>query len=132
MKRNEEQNIVQAIINIERKDVLNESSRKYDYLFMDWVDKNIIEIEDQGCTRIACISERLSDKHAWKEMRYCMPLWIVEYDLEEFSDHIPYGSKNKIPYSSIDWVDRDTLGMKTVGGKMFNFYNDFLLLLTLS
>ena len=32
-------------------------------------------------------------------------------------DNIPYGSANKIPYSSIDWVDRDTLGMKIVGGK---------------
>ena len=41
-------------------------------------------------------------------------------------DHIPYGSANKIPYSSIDWVDRDTLGMKTVGGKRFNFCNNFL------
>ena len=41
------------------------------------------------------------------------------------ANHIPYGSKNKIPYSSIDWVDRDTLGMKTVGAKKLNFCNNF-------
>ena len=40
-------------------------------------------------------------------------------------DYFPYGSENKILYSSIDWVDRDTLGMKTVGGKRFNFCNKF-------
>ena len=39
------------------------------------------------------------------------------------ADHIPYESANKIPYSSIDWVDKDTLGMNTVGGKEFNFCN---------
>ena len=50
---------------------------------------------------------------------------MVEYDLDEVADHIPYGSTNKIPCSSIDWVDRDTLGMKTVGGKRFNFCDKF-------
>ena len=39
------------------------------------------------------------------------------------ADDIPYGSKNKIPYSSIDWVDRDTFGMKTLGGESFYFCN---------
>ena len=40
-------------------------------------------------------------------------------------DHIPYGSTSKIPYSSSDWVDRNTFGMKTVGGEEFNFCNKF-------
>ena len=43
----------------------------------------------------------------------------------EMADHIPYGSANKIPYSSIDWVDRDTFGVKNVGGEEFNFCNNF-------
>ena len=30
-----------------------------------------------------------------------------------------------MPCSSIDWMDRDTLGMKTMGGKEFNFCNKF-------
>ena len=33
------------------------------------------------------------------------------------ADHIPYVSENKIPYSYIDWVDRDIFGVKTLGGK---------------
>ena len=44
---------------------------------MDWVDKNITEIEDQGCTRIVCIGEGLSDTHAWKEANYDITLWMV-------------------------------------------------------
>ena len=107
------------------KDISSESTRKHDHLFKDWVTKNIIEIKDQGCTRIACISEGLSKTHAWKETHYDIPLWMVEYDLEEVSNNIPYGSKNKIPYSSIDWVDRDTFGMKTLGGEEFYFCNNF-------
>ena len=93
------------------EDIPIESARKYDYLFMYWVDKYITKIEDQGCTKIACINKGLSDTHAQKEM--------VESGPEEVADHIPYESANKIPYSSIDWVDRDTLGMKTLGGKDF-------------
>ena len=37
---------------------------------MYWVGKNILEIEDEGCTRIACISKGLSDTHASKEKHY--------------------------------------------------------------
>ena len=87
---------------------------------MDWVDKYITKIEDQRCTRITCITEGLFDTHAWKERHYQKPLWLVESDLEEVTRHIPYGSANKIPYSSIDWVDRDIIGIHTVGGKEFN------------
>ena len=43
----------------------------------------------------------------------------------KMDDHITYGSANKIPYSSIDWVDRDTFGVKNVGGEEFNFCNNF-------
>ena len=39
------------------------------------------------------------------------------------ADHIQYGLANKIPCSSIDWIDRGTLGMKTLGGKEFYFCN---------
>ena len=37
--------------------------------------------------------------------------------------HIQYGLANKIPCSSIDWIDRGTLGMKTLGGKEFYLCN---------
>ena len=56
VKSYEEENIVQALIEVERKDEVLFSTRKMD-------------------------------------------------------DHIPYGSENKIPYSYIDWVDRDTQSM---------------------
>ena len=89
---------------------------------MDWVDKNITEIEDQIRTRISCTCEGLSDTYAWKETLSHNPLCMVESNPEEVADHIPYGSTNKIPCSSIDRVDRDTLETKTVGGKEFDFY----------
>ena len=107
------------------EEISSEAARKYDHLFMDWVDKNIIEIEDQRCTRIAYIGEGLSDTYAWEEIHYGNSLWMVESNPEEVVDHIPYGLENKIPCSSIDWVDRDTLGMKTVRGKEFNLCNKF-------
>ena len=88
---------------------------------MDWVNKNITEIEDQRCTRIACTSEGLSNTYDWKETHYDNPLWMVESDPKEVVYHIPYGSSNKIHFSSIDWMDRDTLGTKMVVGKEFNF-----------
>ena len=50
---------------------------------------------------------------------------MVESDLEEVVDHIPYGSANKSPYSSIDSVDKDIFGMKTLGSKEFYFCNQF-------
>ena len=51
----------------------------------------------------------------------------VFFSTIKMGDHIPYGSTNKKgPSSSIDWVDRDPLGMKTVGGKEFKFCNKFL------
>ena len=61
------------------------------------------------------------------------PIDIEEKDEAFFSiikttDHFPYGSANKIPYSSINCVDRYTLGMETVGGKEFNFCNEFFVL----
>ena len=82
MKSYVEENLGQELIEIGRKDevflamgnmvedIPTKSTRKYDYLFMDWVDKNITEIEDQGYTRIAYISQGLSDIHSWKEEHY--------------------------------------------------------------
>ena len=98
VKRYEEENLVQALIEIERKDELFlamvnivedisiESASKDDYLFMDWVDKYITKIEDQGCTRIACINRGLFDMHAWKETPYETTLWMVYFSLEEVAD----------------------------------------------
>ena len=78
------------------------------------------------CTRISCTSKGLSDTHHGKETHYENPLWLVEFDIEGVVDHIAYGSTNKKgPYSFVDWVDRDPWGMKTVGGKEFNFCNKF-------
>ena len=90
---------------------------------MDWVDKYITKIEDQGCTRISCINRGLFDMHPWKETPYETTLWMVYFSLEEVADKIPYGSKNKSLYSSIDWVDRNIFRMKTLGGKEFYFCN---------
>ena len=46
------------------EEIPSESTTKYDHLFMDWVNKNITEIEDQRCIRIACTGEGFS--HQWK------------------------------------------------------------------
>ena len=74
------------------ENIPNESTNKYDYLFLDWVDKYITKIEDQGCTIIVGIYRGLSDTHAWKETPYDIPLWMVESDPKEVPDHIPCGS----------------------------------------
>ena len=47
----------------------------------------------------------------------------VFFSTINMADHITYGSANKIPYSSIDWVDRDTFKVKKVGDEEFNFCN---------
>ena len=49
----------------------------------------------------------------------------VFLSLINMADQIPYGSENKSLYSSIDWVDRNIFGMKTLGGKEFYFCNNF-------
>ena len=105
----EEESIVHALIDIGRKDevflamenmaedIPIESERKYDYLFMDWVDKYITKIEDQGCTRIAYINRGFLGMHTLKRKPHEFPLWLVDYSLEKVVDHIPYGSENKSP-----------------------------------
>ena len=52
----------------------------------------------------------------------------VFFSTIKMADHIPYESANKIPYSSIDWVDRDTFEVKNVGDEEFHFCNKFLFL----
>ena len=47
----------------------------------------------------------------------------VFFSTIKMADHINYGSANKIPYSSIDWVDRGTFEVKNAGGEEFNFCN---------
>ena len=49
----------------------------------------------------------------------------VLFSTINMSNHINYVSANKIPYSSIDWVDRDTFKLKKVGDEEFNFCNKF-------
>ena len=49
----------------------------------------------------------------------------VFFSTRKMDDNIPYGLANKSAYSSIDWVDRDIFGMKTLGGKFFYFCNNF-------
>ena len=95
---------------------------------MGWVDKYITKIEDQGRTIIACISRRLFNMHTLKGKPRNISLWLVDYSIEDVSNHITYGYENKSPCSYIDWVDRDTLGMNTMGGKEFNFLNEFFVL----
>ena len=68
-----------------------ESTSKYYYLFMDWVDKYITKIEDQRCTKIACINKGLFDIHDWKETPYDITLWMVYSAQEDVADNIPYG-----------------------------------------
>ena len=91
VKSHDEECFGQALIEIERKDevflamgnmaeeISIELARKYDYLFMYWVDKYITKIKDQGCTKIACINRGLFDMHAWKETNYDITLWMVYY-----------------------------------------------------
>ena len=70
---------------------------------------------------------------SYEEENIGQPLIEVERKDEVFlstkmrSYQIPYGLTNKIPYSSIDWVDRDTFEVKNVGGEEFNFCNKFVL-----
>ena len=45
-----------------------ESTSKGDCLFMDWVDKYIIEMKDQGCTKIAYIGKEMFDMHILVEI----------------------------------------------------------------
>ena len=64
------------------KDMPIESSRKIDYPFIDWVGKYITEMEDQGCTRIACISRGLFDMYTLKGKPHKLPLWMEDLALE--------------------------------------------------
>ena len=94
VKRYDEENIGQTLIEIERKDEEllamwniakdkpSELERKIDYPFIVWVGKYFTEMEDQGCTRIACISRGLLDMHNVKGKPHELPLWVVYYSLE--------------------------------------------------
>ena len=56
----------------------------------------------------------------------------VFFSSRKMADHIPYGSENKSAYSSIDCMDRDIFGMKTLGGKFFYFCNNFFVVTDIS
>ena len=49
------------------EDMPFESARKGDNLFMDLVDKCIIELEDQGCIKLACICREWFDMDTLEE-----------------------------------------------------------------
>ena len=49
----------------------------------------------------------------------------VFFSFINMAENIQYGSENKILYSSIDLVERNIFGMKTLGGKEFYFCNKF-------
>ena len=96
---------------------------------MDLVDKYITEIEDQGCTKLACISREWFDMHALEERPHELPIWNENLALKKVVDYISYDSTNKSVYSSIDLVDRGIMEMKNLGGKGFScFCNEFFVI----
>ena len=60
--------------------------------------------------------------HTLKGKAHEIPLWLVDYSIDYLVDKILYRSTNKIPYSSINWVDRDTIEINTLGGKGFFYF----------
>ena len=115
VKRYEEENIGQALIEIERKDevflemgnmpeeIPIESAIKDYYLFMDWVDKYITKTEAQGCTSLACICKELLDMHALKKRLHELSIWRKYLYLKKVVDYISHRSTSQSVYSSIGW-----------------------------
>ena len=60
-----------------------------------------------------------------------LPMWEGNFNLEDVADYIPFKSENQSAYPCIDWVDRDIIGIKTVGGKEFNFCNKFFVVIVI-
>ena len=63
--------------------MLIELKIKCDCLFMDWVDKYIAEMKDQGCTRLACIGKELFDMHILGERPHELPILKKVLDLKK-------------------------------------------------
>ena len=132
------------------EDNLSGSTKKCAYLSKDWVDEYITEMEIQGYTNLAHLGRRFIDTpfigkscqkkeqskmdviwkrivmeevsqvlYAHQEYRE-IPLWGQEMILKEVVSFAPLGLANKSVYSSINWVDRGIIQIKTLGGK-FHF-----------
>ena len=52
-----------------------------------------------------------------KEGPHELPMWKVNFTLEYVVDYITCKLENQSAYPCIDWVGRDIIGIKTVGGK---------------
>ena len=58
------------------------SASKGDYLYMDLIDKYITEMEDQGCTKLACIDREMFYIHSLKEIYHELPIWNEDKKFE--------------------------------------------------
>ena len=63
-----------------------ESASKGDCMSMDWVDKYIIEMNDQGCTRISCIGKELFGMHILEERPRELPILKENLDMKKMDD----------------------------------------------
>ena len=102
------------------------------HTFMEEKEKRtIVELTYGGIHASTCLMDEnwrgLFDMHDLKEI----PLWLVDSSLKDVVDHIPYGSANKIYYSSNEWaLDRGIIEMINLGGKgFFYFCNIFLVII---
>ena len=67
------------------------STNKGDYPFKDLVYKDIIETNDQICTKLACNDGELFDMHALKGIPHEILIWKYIFHSNNVVDHIPYG-----------------------------------------
>ena len=56
--------------------------------------------------------------HALKQIYHVSPTWKEDPALDELADHIPYGSTNKRAHLFIDRLNRCTIEMNILGGKI--------------
>ena len=76
-----------------------ESARKGDCTSIDWVDKYIIEMNDQGCTRIAWIGKELFDIHILEERPRELPILKENLDMNNMVVYTSLGETRK--YTSL-------------------------------
>ena len=91
-------------------------------------------MEDQGCTKLACISREWFDMHALEERPQELPIWNEDLDLKKVADYISNILAIQSVYLSMDWVDRYITKREIHRGKIyycfydnyFGFIDDFL------
>ena len=59
-----------------------ESTKRADYIFKELIYKYIIEMEDQGCTKLSCVSREWFDMHSLEERPHKMPVWNEDSSFE--------------------------------------------------